>query len=121
MIAEQWTIQIAAEENILALAGDLAVGPDNIYSMFNNADLKFPTIRDVEGNTIQITHGNFIHLLNSSDRGFRHEAFTALYDTYKKFGNMISTTFVSHLKQEAFFARVRIHMQKQQKYLFHIP
>lgn len=113
----------SAEENILALAGDLAVGPDNIYSMFNNADLKFPTIRDVEGNTIQITHGNFIHLLNSSDRGLRHEAFTALYDTYKKFGNMISTTFVSHLKQEAFFARVRKYDSVRAMHLAegHIP
>lgn len=50
----------AAEENILAQCGEMAAAPENIFSMFNNADIKFPYFTDVEGNKIRITHGNFI-------------------------------------------------------------
>lgn len=31
----------AAEENILAQCGEMAAAPENIFSMFNNADIKF--------------------------------------------------------------------------------
>lgn len=95
------------EERILAEAGELAVAPDNIYSMFNNADIRFPYITDVEGNKIRISHGNFIDLLNSKDRSLRKQVFRGVYDTYKKWGNTVATTYVSHLKQEKFFAKMR--------------
>ena len=29
--------------------GEIADGPGNIYTMLNNADMKFPTIRDEQG------------------------------------------------------------------------
>lgn len=48
------------EENILAAAGELASSPENIFTMFHNADIRFPSVTDVEGNRITITHANFI-------------------------------------------------------------
>jgi oligoendopeptidase F len=96
-----------AEENLLAEAGEIAVGPGNIYSMFNNADIKFPYITDVEGNRIQITHGNFIKLMNEKDRSLRKQVFRGVYNTYAKWGNTIAAVFVSKLKTESFFARMR--------------
>ena len=42
--------------------------PQQIYSMLNNADIKFPTIEDEEGNEVEITQGNFIPLMESKDR-----------------------------------------------------
>lgn len=95
------------EEALLAEVGSIAVGPDNIYSIFANADLKFPVITDVEGNKIQVTHGNYISLMQSTDRKTRKQAFEALYHTYQKFGNTIATTYVAHLKQDLFYAKAR--------------
>ena len=97
----------AAEENILAAAGELAAGPENTFSMFNNADIKFPYITDVEGNRIQITHANFIRFLNDKDRSLRKQVFRGVYDTYAKWGNTVASVFVSNLKQENFFAKMR--------------
>lgn len=96
-----------AEENILAAAGELAAGPENTFSMFNNADIKFPYITDVEGNRIQITHANFIRFLNDKDRSLRKQVFRGVYDTYAKWGNTVASVFVSNLKQENFFAKMR--------------
>ena len=97
----------AEEENILAAAGELAAGPENTFSMFNNADIKFPYITDVEGNRIQITHANFIRFLNDKDRSLRKQVFRGVYDTYAKWGNTVASVFVSNLKQENFFAKMR--------------
>lgn len=94
-------------EGLLAQAGDLAVGPQNIYSMLNNADLHFHSVYDVEGKRIPVTHGNFILLLNNRDRKIRKAAFQHVYEAYEKLGNTIATTFVAHLKQEHFFAKNR--------------
>lgn len=96
-----------AEEHILAEVGDIAVGPGNIYSMFNNADIKFPSITDVEGNRIPITHGNFIKFMRSKDRSLRKQVFRGVYNTYAKWGNTVAGMFVSNLKQENFFAKMR--------------
>lgn len=106
-------------ENILAEAGELAVGPKNIYSMFQNADLRFPYITDVEGNKIRITHGNFIEFLKSSDRSMRKQAFRDVYATYKKWGNTIAATYISHLKQERFFAKMRNYPSVRAMHLDH--
>ena len=56
----------AEMEAVLAQARDMANVPSNIFSMFNNADVKFPSVRDIEGNRIQITHGNYISLIEAS-------------------------------------------------------
>ena len=94
-------------ESILAQAGNMAVASSNIYSMFNNADIKFPSVKDVEGNIIQITHGNFTTLLQDKDRSFRKEVFRGLYNAYKKRGNTVAAIFQSQLKKENFYATVR--------------
>ena len=100
-------IRSAEVEAVLAQAGDMAAAPSNIYSMFNNADLKFPSVTDVEGNRIQITHGNYISLIENKDRNLRKEVFRGLYGEYKKHANSVTSMFTSHLKQESFYAKVR--------------
>ena len=100
-------VRSAEVEAVLAQAGDMAMAPSNIFSMFNNADLKFPSVADVEGNRIQITHGNYVSLIESKDRGFRKEVFRAMYGEYKKHANSVAAMFTAQLKKENFYAKVR--------------
>lgn len=106
-----------AEENILAQVKEVTSAPDNIFSMFNNADVKFPYITDVEGNKIRITHGNFIDFLMSKDRSLRKQVFREVYGTYKKWGNTISATYISQLKNDQFLANVRKYGSAREMYL----
>lgn len=94
-------------EELIADTGEMADAPSNIFSMFNNADIKFPEIKNEDGEMVELTHGRFISFLESSDRRVRKEAFQALYATYKKFKNMLAATFIANLKQEAFYAKAR--------------
>lgn len=95
------------EEKILADAGEIAVGPENIFSMFNNADIRFPAIKDAEGNELPVSHGTFIQLMENKDRNIRKQAFESMYHTYQQFGNTVASIFTSHLKQEHFFAKTK--------------
>ncbi|MGN1155704.1 MAG: oligoendopeptidase F [Agathobacter sp.] len=107
ILREKEHIRSAEVEAVLALAGDMAMAPSNIFSMFNNADIKFPFVTDVEGNRIQITHGNYISLIENKDRNLRKDVFRGLYGEYKKHANSVAAMFQAQLKQENFYAKVR--------------
>ena len=95
------------EEAILAAAGEMAASPDDIYSMLNDADLKFPDAVDKDGNKHPVTHGTFIPLMQSYDRVLRKSAFDSLYSVYGQFRNTSAATLSAQLKQLLFFASVR--------------
>ena len=97
----------AREESILAQMGEVGNSPQKIFSMLNNADLKFPTIKDEQGKDVEITHGNFIPLMESKDRDVRKRAFEGLYSTYKGFKNTFAASLNGDLKKNIFNANVR--------------
>lgn len=94
-------------EQVLAQVGELAQAPQSIFAMFNNADLVFPTIEGEKGEQVQITHGRFSQLLESTHPRVRRDAFKGVYNTYKASKNMLATTFSANIKQFGFFARMR--------------
>jgi oligoendopeptidase F len=104
-------------EGLLADAGEIAEAPDNIFSMFNNADIKFPEIADESGEMVRITHGRYGQLLESADRRVRREAFEGVYATYKSYRNTLAAAFSSNVKQEAFFAKARKYNSTLEKAL----
>ncbi|MGI6705998.1 MAG: oligoendopeptidase F [Clostridia bacterium] len=95
------------EEMILAQAGDMANAPENIFTMLNNADLKFPVILDEEGREVEITHGRFITLMESKDRRVRKDAFEGLYHTYEKYKNTLASILNGSVKKDIFYSRMR--------------
>jgi len=106
------------EEKILAEAETLAESVSTIYSMLNHADLKFPTIKDENGNEVELTHGNFISFMQSKDRNVRKAAFEALYDTYKKFINTFASTLAGSVKKDIFYAKARRYNSSLEASLF---
>ena len=107
LIRQKPHILSESEENIIAQMGELSSSPENIFSMLNNADIVFPKIKDELGEEVQITHGNFIPLLECKDRRVRKDSFKALYETYKSFRNTFATSLSSEVKKNIFYARVR--------------
>ncbi len=94
-------------EEVLASAGELAEGPKDIFSMFNNADIRFPEIIGEDGQPVEVTHGRFLSFLQSRTPRVRREAFQALYGVYGKFRNTLAAAYRANVKQEVFFARMR--------------
>ena len=94
-------------ETLMASTAEMQRAPDTIYSMMCDADMTFPTIKDAAGNDVEITHGNFIPLLESADREVRKNAWEGFMLTLGKWGNTISTTYSSSVKGDIFTARAR--------------
>ena len=97
----------AKMEDVLSQFREIATAPSNTYAMFNNADIKFPTIKNGKGEDVQITHGNFIDLLEGHDRSVRKAAFKGVYSTYSQFKNTLGTNFAANVTQYSLFARLR--------------
>jgi oligoendopeptidase F len=98
-------VRSAEVEEVLAQSLELAQGPSTIYGMLSNADLKFPTIIDADGDEVELTKGRFIDMLESPVRRVRKDAFEAFYDTFAKHTNTIGATYASSVKKDIFYAR----------------
>ena len=96
-----------AEEKLLAMTGEMSQYPENIFSMFSDADLKFPDAADKDGKAHQVTHGSYIPLVQSSDRVLRKSAFESMYHTYEKFRNTCAATLNAQIKAVNFYSKAR--------------
>lgn len=95
------------EEQILAMAGDLATIPYNAFEMLNAADFKFPVIKDEKGEDLQLTHGSFVPTMESKDRTVRKNAYDAFFSVYDGHINGLASLLQSEVKKNSFFARAR--------------
>ena len=95
------------EEELLAKLSDSLEAPGNAYAMLSNADMTFPVIKDEDLKDVELTEGNYGRLIKSKDRRVREEAFKALFNTYGKYKNTISTTLTSSMKNFILNSKVR--------------
>ena len=95
------------EENIMAQMSEVTGATNDIFTMLNNADMKFPEITDEDGDKVAVTHGNYITFMESHDRGVRKAAYEAMYDPYKSLINTIATCYNSNTKSDVINARIR--------------
>ncbi len=95
------------EEALLAQVSEVTQSPANTFGMLNNADIKFPTIKDENGEEVEITHGRYIRFLESSDGRVRRDAFKAVFETYGKFKNTLASTLSGNVKKNLFNSKVR--------------
>ena len=97
----------AAEEKLLASAGEMAGAPSNIYSMFANADIKFADALDSEGKAHTVRQGTFVSLEESNDRVLRKNAYESLYGSFNDYKNTAAGLLNAQNKQLKFFAETR--------------
>ncbi|KRE54152.1 oligoendopeptidase F [Paenibacillus sp. Soil522] len=95
------------EEALLAQVGNMSSAPGTIFGMLNNADLKFPKVKNEDGEEIELTHGRYIQFLESKNQDVRREAFKAVYDTYGKLKNTLASTLTANVTKNIFYAKAR--------------
>lgn len=106
------------EEQLLAMSSELSNAPGSIYNMINNADIKFPVIKDENGNEVELTKGRYTSFMESSDRRVRKDAFEAMYSSYKKQKNTLAATLSSNVKANIFRAKARKYTSAREASLF---
>ena len=96
-------IRSAEIEAVLAAAGEMAEGPGSVFTMIDNADLKLPTIKDEEGEEVELTKGNYQLFIRSTNRQVRKDVFEGLHMTFLKQRNTIASTLAAQVKADIFY------------------
>lgn len=96
-----------SEEEILAMAGDLARAPLNVWTMMNEADIKYPSIKDEEGNEVELTKQRYAKFLESTDRRVRRDASDAYSSAYLSYLNTLGATLSAGVAKDIFYAKAR--------------
>ncbi|MBC1400064.1 oligoendopeptidase F [Listeria booriae] len=111
------------EEALLAQAGEVLGNASRTYSILNNADMKFPEIKDEDGNKVEITHGRYGKMMEGKNRDVRKAAFKGMYSSYDNLKNTIATTLTGQVKKGNFYAKVHGFESARHRALFgnHIP
>ena len=97
----------AAEEKLLAAAGEMSGAPSDVFGKFSNADMTFPDALDSEGKAHPVSQGTFVLCEESADRVLRQNAYENLYRTYGKFKNTAASLLNAQNKQLKYFAEAR--------------
>ena len=83
------------EEELLAGAGEIFGAAGETFAILDNADIVFPMVHDEDGNEVQLSHGNYITLVESKNREVRKEAYEALYSVYEQYQHTLSLIHIS--------------------------
>ena len=94
-------------EEVLAQLAETRGACQQAFRMFDNADLKFPDVKDENGETQQLTHGTYINFLQSNDRNVREAAFRAMHDTFEHWRNTTAATLSGTVKSHVAMSRIR--------------
>ena len=106
-LSERKHVLSPQEEALLAAGGEVFSSASNIFNTLNNADMKFPMVKDSLGNEYPLTNGSYISLVSSDDRILRENAFHAFYDVYKGFENTLASSYNAEVKKNVFMAKAR--------------
>ncbi len=97
----------AAEENLMAMGREMAQTAGQVFRQLDNVDLAFGEIADEKGRTLELTHGNFVSLLQSTDRNVRRNTFHQYYDAYHRHRHTLAAALSGSIKADLFYARAR--------------
>ena len=95
------------QEKLLAMMGQVAGAPNNIFSMLTDVDMKFPDVVTSDGEHHALTEGTYSSFIRHEDRDVRKQGFDGIMGTYGKFANTIAATYAANVQKDVFFANAR--------------
>jgi oligoendopeptidase F len=94
-------------EQVLAQARDPFSSPFAVYTMLNNADLKFEPATASDGSKLEVGQSSISSLRVHPDREVRRTGWRNYADGYLAFRNTYAASLIGFLKQQVFDMRVR--------------
>lgn len=95
------------EEKLLREAGIFADTAEEVFSMFDNADVKFEDVRDDKGRKVEVSHGTYSLLLQNPSQKVRKAAFESMFGAYRAHINTLAANYAGNVKKDWFFAKIR--------------
>ena len=94
-------------ESLLAASGEMANGPETIYTKITEADMQFPVIKGSVGEDIQLSEDVYYQLLLDPDRELRKRAFEGVLGSYNASRYSLAAALDSQMRKDIFYAQSR--------------
>lgn len=107
LFRRQANVRSPEVEEVLSLASEPLGGFQTTFYALADADLRFGTIEDESGQTVELQQNGQYHFLTSSDRRVREAAWTCYYDAYLVKKHTFAANYAGEVKHNVFNARVR--------------
>ena len=98
--------KLSKEEEKLLAGMDFLDGYSETMEKMSDVDLDFGTVTTKDGETA-LTQSNYAKFMRSSDRNLREETFRKLNGAFGKFINALASNYISEVKSNCYFARIR--------------
>lgn len=102
-------------EEVLSKFSDTFNGCENAYSVLTNAEIKFPSIKDSEGNELEVNEAEYSKLLENKDREVRRKGAITLVSEYGKYVNTITELYINAVKQDVKISKLRNYKSSLEK------
>ena len=95
------------EERIMAEAGKLSGAASDIYGIFSNAEMPFPTVTLTDGKEVYLDKAAYGRYRVTDNRDDREIVFKAFWDAHTKFKNTFATQLYSNVNADVFTKNAR--------------
>ena len=85
---------------------------------FADVDLVFQDVKDSKGNFHKLNQSNYSLLMRSKDRELRKNTMIALNGAFGKYINFLANNYISEIKQNCYFAKIRKYQSALDEALF---
>ncbi|MEO0454065.1 MAG: oligoendopeptidase F [Verrucomicrobiota bacterium] len=106
------------EERLLAMGSSALHGYGETFGQLTNVDMKFGTLKDEKGQTVELSHGAFSSFLVKRDRDLRKNAFFQYYQEFDEHKFTVAATLAHSVKVDVFSAKARHYPSARAKALF---
>lgn len=95
------------EEELLAMAGKATEASGDAFGLLSNTELRWRMVKDPEGKDVEITSSSYYRAMQSKDRRYRRDAFTALHESYLDVKNTLAATLNGTMQRDWYFSKAR--------------
>lgn len=108
----------ANEERLLAMQGEMAQTASQVFRQLSDADLKFGTVDNGQGEQVELTNATLMSLLYSPNREVRKKSFHQYYDEFEAHQNTLAATLAGSVHGDVYYAKAREYKSSLEAALF---
>jgi oligoendopeptidase F len=108
-----------AEEKLLAMQAEMADTANLVFRQLNDADLKWPLIKNEKGELVELSNATLSSFLHSPKRSVRKTAFHKYYQQYAAHQNTLAATLAGSVQRDVYYAKARGYDSALGASLFH--
>jgi len=93
--------------------------PENTFDILTNAEFKFGTLINENGEEVELTDSNYTIYLRSKDEKVRKSAFELMYKKYSDYINTIAELYLANVKTNVITSKLRHYNSSIEKAVIH--